>query len=127
MTRTIIALLILTSSVHALALDGTVGETITCANWLKERSKLKAWTKLGGEMPQSANIWGTWLLGVPGRLRLGLPARKTFAEGLDTTAVFERVDGICRSHPKPDAYPLLLATHDLIKQLDPRHLDVCVH
>ena len=104
-----------------------VGVCFSPAAWLQERGKMKAWVKRGGEMPRGESVWGLWLLGYLEGYDWGCSQDKPTATGLDTEAVFERIDGICRSHAKPDAYPLLLAPQDLIKQLDPKHLGVCDH
>jgi hypothetical protein len=54
------------------------------------------------------------------------PKEKALAAGLDSEAVFERVDRICSSSRTGDT-PLLLVANDLVKELDPQHSDVCPH
>jgi hypothetical protein len=54
---------------------------------------------------------------------MACPKEKPLAAGLDSEAVFERVDNICRT--KSGDTPLLFAAWDLVEQLDPQHGELC--
>jgi hypothetical protein len=111
----------------AVALDLTVGAT-TCTYWLQERDKLQSFIHghSGVAIPTGTNVPGAWLIGVLEGYDLACRKAKPLASGLDTDAIFERVDGICRSEKSGDI-TLLLVAWDLVKQLDPHHSDVCVN
>jgi hypothetical protein len=49
-------------------------------------------------MPTWHVAQGAWLIGFLEGYEWACPADKPLASGLDTEAVFERVDRICRSH-----------------------------
>ncbi|HWX83357.1 MAG TPA: hypothetical protein VNZ48_07135 [Xanthobacteraceae bacterium] len=126
--RFLILLLACLTSWPAIALDLTVGETTNCTSWLHERDKLQSFihSHSGGEIPKGTFVPGAWLIGFLEGYDTACPKAKPLAAGLDTDAVFERVDRICRS-TKTDDTPLLLAAMELVKQLDPQHSDVCTN
>jgi hypothetical protein len=110
----------------ALALDMTVGDATTCASWLQQREKLRAWTHTGGEMPTGTQIPETWLIGFLEGYSWACLKDEPLTAGLDSEAIFERADRICRSTRTGDT-PLLLVAFDLVKELDPQHSEVCLH
>jgi hypothetical protein len=120
----------LLSAWPALALDQTIGDLKTCADWLQERSELKSWIKQPGHkspMPMGTHITGAWLIGYLQGYDKGCVHDEPVTKGLDTDALFERLDRICRSSkPRPEDYFLFLAADELIKQLDPDHADICM-
>lgn len=123
--RTLLLILICSISWPAVALDLTVGTLTTCTTWLQERDKLKSWTHTGGEMPTGTYTPGAWLIGFLEGYDWACPKDKPRASGLNSEAVFERIDRICRSS-RPGETPLLLAALDLVKELDPQHSEVCL-
>ena len=67
---------------------------------------------------------GVWLLGFLQGRDWSCLNRPPVASGLDTGAVFERIDNTCRS--SPGETPLSLAVQDLIEEkLDPLHAVGC--
>jgi hypothetical protein len=111
----------------ALALDSSVGELTTCSSWLQERDKLATFihSHSGADIPRGTFVPGAWLIGFIEGYGWACPKEKPLAAGLDSDAVYERVDSICRT--KSGDTPLLLAAMELVKQLDPQHSEVCVH
>src|SRR5262249_30005825 len=111
----------------ALALDLTVGQLTTCTNWLEERAKEKSWFEANvavrkGEMPKGTYLPGAWLLGFLAGHDWACGIPKGVASGLDTDAVFQRVDNICRSSPDAN---LELGALELLEELDPQHAVGC--
>ena len=127
--RALVSIFISLISWSALALDVTVGDMTSCTKWLQERAEEKSWFQSSpavrkGEMPTGTYMPGAWLLGfLAGHDWSCLSKPKGVASGLDTEAVFERVDNICRS--SPGETPLLLAVRDLVEELDPQHAVGC--
>ena len=111
----------------ALALDVTVGDLTTCTKWLEERAKEKSWLQSPGpkkgEMPTGTYLPSVWILGFLQGRDWSCLNRPRVASGLDTGAVFERIDNICRS--SPEGANLHLAVEDLIEELDPLHAVGC--
>jgi hypothetical protein len=112
----------------ALALDMTAGDMMTCSSWLQERDKLQTFIHghTGGELPMGTYVPSAWLIGFIEGYDWGCVKDKPLAAGLDSEAVFERVDRLCRSEKSRDI-TLRLIAWDLVKQLDPQHSDVCMH
>jgi hypothetical protein len=73
-------------------------------------------------MPRGIQAPGAWLIGFLEGYDAACPKDKPLAAGLDSEAVFERVDRICSSSRTGDT-PLLLVAFDLVKELDPQHTD----
>jgi hypothetical protein len=114
-------------SYPTLALDATVGDNTTCAKWLRDRGELSAWVKghaANTPMPTSTHVEGAWLIGFLQGYSWGCLKDKPLADGLDTGAVFERLDRICKA--RPDG-PLSIVALDLVKELDPQHSDICLN
>jgi hypothetical protein len=120
----LILLLACLTSWPAAALDVTVGDMTNCATWLQERAKQQSFHG-GGELPRGTYLPGAWIIGFLEGYSWGCFKEKPLATGLDSVGVFERVDRICRS--KTGDTPLLIVALDLVKELDPRHSDVCVN
>ena len=76
-------------------------------------------------MPTGTQVPGAWLIGFLRGYDWGCLPDKSLTDGLDTGAVFERVDNICKSKPRPNETNLELAALELVKQLDPLHSEVC--
>jgi hypothetical protein len=125
MRKLILLLFICLIPLPALALDITVGDVTTCADWLHERDKLRSWVHSGGQMPTGTQLPGALLIGFLRGYDRGWLQDKSLTDGLDTGAVFERVDNICKSKPRPNETNLELAALELVKQLDPLHSEVC--
>jgi hypothetical protein len=123
---TFILVMCLLSPAHAF--DATTGAT-TCATWLKARDKLKSWVRSHavphGDMPSDHLAGSGYLVGFIEGYDFACPLKKPRGSGLDTEAVFERAEEICKS--KNGETPLVLVALDLVKQLDPQHSDVCSH
>jgi hypothetical protein len=77
-------------------------------------------------MPMGIAVSGAWLIGFFEGYDAACPKDRPLASGLDSEALFERVDRICTSS-RPGDTPLLLVAFDLVKELDPEHSEVCVH
>jgi hypothetical protein len=112
----------------AQAFDATTG-AMTCTTWLQARGKLKSWLQSHdvprGQMPTDHNAGSGYLVGFIEGYDFACPLKKPRGSGLDTGAVFDRADDICKL--KGGDTPLLLVALDLVKQLDPQHSDVCSH
>jgi hypothetical protein len=72
-------------------------------------------------MPKGSLAPSQWLLGYIEGVSDACLVDPPVASGLDTRAVFERLDHICRSRPD---WALSLAAEELITQLDPEHRDL---
>jgi hypothetical protein len=107
----------------ANALDYTAGDATNCATWLQERSKLDSYIHHGGQMPTGTQIPGGWLIGFLEGWSWACVHCKPLTDGLDSRAVFERVDKICKA--KTGATPLRLVAADLITELDPGTGGLC--
>jgi hypothetical protein len=125
--RTLAFITVCLISWPALAFDATTG-TMSCTTWLQERSKLQSWINPHthhGEMPSGSAIGGAYLIGFIEGYDFACPVKKPRGSGLDTEAVFERADELCKS--RGGETPLLLVALELVKQLDPQHNEVCSH
>jgi hypothetical protein len=72
-------------------------------------------------MPRRANIAGAWLIGFLDGYDWGCLNSPGIAAGLDTGAVFERMDRICRAAAEPKQ-SLFSPTVALIEQLRPEYV-----
>jgi hypothetical protein len=103
----------------AYALDATIGDIMTCKTWLQERAKEKAWFtghNSGEPMPTGTLAPSAWVLGYLQGLSSACPKQKPLADGLDSGAVFSRIDQFCKSHGGQET-TLHLAVIDLVVEL----------
>jgi hypothetical protein len=105
----------------ANALDYTAGDATNCGTRLQERSKLEPFIHQGGQMP--TGIPGQWPIGFLEGWTWGCMHHKPHMDGLDSQAIFERVDNVCRANT--GATPLHLVAADLIRELDPGTGGMC--
>ena len=113
----------------ALALDQTYGNEWRCTDWLEARDKLNNWIHAprhpaGEKMPTDDVVPSAWLIGFLEGYNWGC-MHEDIAAGLDTKAVLERVDRICRSARQ---IALWDAVRKLIEQLRPENVGgLCLH
>jgi hypothetical protein len=123
--RTLAFIIVCLISWPAQAFDATTGD-MTCTNWLEARDELKSWVHSHrGKMPTGHNAGSGYLIGFIEGYDFACPLKKPRGSGLDTEAVFDRADDICKS--KDGHTPLLLVAFDLVLWLDSQHSDVCSH
>lgn len=123
--RTLAVIIACLISWPALAFDLTVSD-MSCANWLRERAKLKSWINphtRQSEMPSGTFAGGGFLIGFIQAYDFACPLKKSRGSGIDVDAILERADEVCKA--KGGDEPLLLVALELVKQLDPQHNDVC--
>jgi hypothetical protein len=118
--RTLVLLLVFLIAQPAFGLDTTAGSNTTCAAWLQGREEMKSYIrKPSGSMPQIVPVAGSWVLGYLEGYEAACPAERTRTYGMDSNAVFDRIDAICMKKPSLNLH---LATAELIGQLDdPQH------
>jgi hypothetical protein len=114
----------------AFALDQTYGNEWRCTDWLEARDKVNNWIHgtsrhpPGEKIPTDDVVPSAWLIGFLEGYNWGC-MQGDIAAGLDTKAVFERVDRICRSTQQIYLWD---AVRKLIKQLRPESVEgLCLH
>jgi len=125
--RTIAFIFVGLISWPAFAFDATEGD-MSCTSWLQSRAKLESWAQSKdvphGKMPTDHLAGSGYLIGFIEGYDWTCPLKRPRGSGIDTDAVFERADDICKSRDVET--PLLMLAIELVKQLDPQHSEFCL-